>query len=114
MALALPKSHELIWAKVPGWEWWPSRVLQQKQEQGDDGSNGSVQTLVFFYADNTCAWVTGALLPFDQHYQRFLTPAYSNKVRPQDTDHQCDGHFWQCFLSEKHTMQHAMSNFQYG
>lgn len=69
-------------AQVPGWQWWPARVLQpaaadgeQKQELGQEQ-----ERVVLFLIDNTVATVPANLPQFDVHYSRFLQACYANKV----------------------------------
>jgi hypothetical protein len=64
---------DLVWAKVNGWPWWPARML----------STVGHENIALFLVDNTVARVPSTLPQFDQHYHRFLTAAYTNKVSAQ-------------------------------
>lgn len=70
-------------AQVPGWQWWPARVLQPaaadgQQKQKEPGQER--ERVVLFLIDNTVATVPANLPQFDVHYSRFLQACYANKV----------------------------------
>jgi len=64
--------------QVPGWQWWPARVLPPVE--GADQQN---ERVVVFLVDNTVATVPATLPQFDAHYSRFLQACYANKVRSE-------------------------------
>jgi hypothetical protein len=63
--------------QVPGWAWWPARVLPAPGA----GQQDEDERLVLFLVDNTVARVPSQLPQFNEHYARFLQACYPNKVR---------------------------------
>jgi hypothetical protein len=81
----------LLLLQVPGWQWWPARVLpgppppaaagaEAQQEDGAAEGASSKERVVLFLVDNTVARVPASLPQFNEHYQRFLAACYPNKV----------------------------------
>lgn len=64
--------------QVPGWQWWPARVLPPVE-----GADQQDERVVVFLVDNTVATVPATLPQFDAHYSRFLQACYANKVRSE-------------------------------
>ncbi len=58
---------------------WPARVLERRTVTKEDGSKHEIN-IVLFFVDNTIGEVSGALLPFHEHYHRFKDFDYNNKV----------------------------------
>lgn len=88
----LPAPDQLAFAKVRGWPWSPARVLPKEQSVETERGGVELQRLCFFLVDKTCAWVpAGAILPFEQHYERFIGAAYHNKVSDSRGDHCATG-----------------------
>lgn len=69
-------------AQVPGWQWWPARVLQHAAADGEQKPEPGQgrERVVLFLIDNTVATVPANLPQFDVHYSRFLQACYANKV----------------------------------
>ncbi|WIA13033.1 hypothetical protein OEZ85_006641 [Tetradesmus obliquus] len=71
----LPEPVELVWAKVPGWQWWPARLLPLAKE----ARTTEEERLVLFLVDRTVARVPSTPPLFHVHYNRFLGATYGNK-----------------------------------
>lgn len=79
-------ARDIVWAKVPGWNWWPAIVLPGPDNARETRGTRSIrkddenERVVLFLVDKTVARVPRELPAFTQHYTRFLSATYSNKV----------------------------------
>lgn len=63
-------------SQVPGWQWWPARLLPLAKELRTTDE----EQLVLFLVDRTVSRVPSTPPLFHIHYNRFLGATYGNKV----------------------------------